>query len=244
MATVGIYQIKHVPSNKTYVGQSNNVSSRLSKHRLMLKNGDHHCKELNELWRSNRGSNFRFEVIEISDGELQGVELQNWLIDRERYHYSLLSKQGLCLNATFPALVHAGNSHIEELENRKIGLRNNAADAESKRRIVASKLSAKENELEECNRLISMYNDILSQTSGFFTFIKGQSNPAEAARAKAALEPLFARRIDLLSERYDLYSLKSDLEMERRRNNSTARRLGSQQRIIKARKKSRKKNAN
>lgn len=42
----GIYGIFNATKERWYVGQSQNVSDRLSEHRSRLKRGTHHCKEM------------------------------------------------------------------------------------------------------------------------------------------------------------------------------------------------------
>jgi len=238
MAIAGIYNIIHLATRKTYVGQSNDVHGRLAEHRSLLNKGAHHCRDLQRLWTTNVES-FTFKLVEQAPEGLKGYALQSWLNERETSYFRILSHQGLCLNSVYPTLVHSGNSEMEMLDERKFAHKTIATDAEAKRKTLATQLSAKSKELNECSSKITAHESVLRRTTGFFAFIFGRSNPFEADKARSALKPLYVQRQVLQKEHDELWQATYEHETTRRRNNSAARSIGSRQKQIKARKKRR-----
>lgn len=237
MATAGIYRITHKPTYKTYIGQSNNIGDRFTSHRLDLRNGTHHCKDLQSLWNAYGSSVFLFETVEYASELLEGIELQRWLLERERYHYTILSRQCLCLNSSYPVLVHANTSLNEMLQQRKEDHRATAVVAEDARKRSANLMYTKKVKLDDCSGKIRIHEDTLSKTSGFFAYIMGRSNPKVAAESQSALQPLYELKRTLEVEYQRLYHETYQLDRERRLNNSIARKVASRQKQVKARQK-------
>jgi len=74
----GVYLIKCKINNRVYIGQSTNISSRISLHISSLTNGKHHCELLQEDYNKYGLTNFVFELIEEVE------ENENSLLYRER----------------------------------------------------------------------------------------------------------------------------------------------------------------
>lgn len=77
----GIYKIKNLLNNKVYIGQSKNISDRISSHRKSI------FKENTCLYRSIRKygmENFSFEVLKICEENLD--EIENFYINYYRSH--------------------------------------------------------------------------------------------------------------------------------------------------------------
>lgn len=123
MAKIGIYRIVHIATGMTYVGQSNNITERLSTHRLLLQSDTHHCGALQNMWNQHGGVGFAFEEVETATCSAGSYELQQWLLEKERSYFRQLADRGLCLNSHYPVLVHAKNSQTEMLQRHKQGHR-------------------------------------------------------------------------------------------------------------------------
>lgn len=236
MAKTGIYRIVHIATGMTYVGQSNNITDRLSTHRLLLQSDTHHCGALQNMWNQHGGVGFAFEEVETATCSAGSYELQQWLLDKERSYFRQLTDRGLCLNSHYPVLVHAKNSQTEMLQQNKEEHRNIATLAEDERKLLTPKLEKLRQRLSACQEKINSHSTIINQTTGFFAFILGRSNPEVAKQSRAALQPLYEERQQLQREFDQLSSKISELEQTRRKNNSAARRMGSKQREIKSRK--------
>jgi len=73
-----IYRIRHIKSNKVYIGSAVDAYNRWSVHLSFLKRNKHHSILLQRAWNKYGGDQFRFEIIEF-------VKNKNNLIKREQY---------------------------------------------------------------------------------------------------------------------------------------------------------------
>jgi len=62
----GLYVIWNTAINKFYVGQSNNVPSRLSSHWKELELGRHECRLMQEHWDNIGSQHFKFISLDVS----------------------------------------------------------------------------------------------------------------------------------------------------------------------------------
>ncbi len=60
-----IYEIRHVPSDRVYIGQSVNTRYRLYYHRWRLSQGAHSNKKLQRIWNKHAEGEFEFRVLEV-----------------------------------------------------------------------------------------------------------------------------------------------------------------------------------
>nr|AOH77110.1 putative GIY-YIG homing endonuclease [Dunaliella salina] len=63
----GLYVIWNTAMKKFYVGQSNNVTARLSSHWNELKIKRHECKLMQEHWNSIGSQHFKFISLDIDE---------------------------------------------------------------------------------------------------------------------------------------------------------------------------------
>jgi group I intron endonuclease len=61
----GIYAIKHMPTGRMYIGQSQNIASRFSVHLATLRAGKHHCSYLQRVWTKYGEHEFKLYVIQL-----------------------------------------------------------------------------------------------------------------------------------------------------------------------------------
>lgn len=76
----GIYRVTNKINNKSYVGQSQNVVSRLNGHRKMLLNNVHGNQHLQNAWNKYGEENFEFVILEeCTTNELNELEYK-WML--------------------------------------------------------------------------------------------------------------------------------------------------------------------
>ena len=113
----GIYSIKNILNNKTYVGSSINLKKRKREHFYQLRKGTHSNKHLQNAFSKYGETNFEFAVLERIEGKITNRETE-WikkLDSANREHgYNIAKKGGSCL----------GCVHGEEAR-RKNSARNN-----------------------------------------------------------------------------------------------------------------------
>lgn len=73
----GIYAIRHLATNRLYVGSSINVKHRWTRHKNNCKAKRHHCKHLQSAWHKYGEQAFEFEVLEYVEADM--------LLEREQY---------------------------------------------------------------------------------------------------------------------------------------------------------------
>lgn len=79
--TCGIYEIRHIPSERRYVGSSMEVENRIYWHLIMLRKGKHHCRYLQNVWNKYNEDEFKFYLLEsCSIDQLETRE--QWHMDR------------------------------------------------------------------------------------------------------------------------------------------------------------------
>lgn len=64
---IGIYKITNKKDNKSYIGQSKNITRRWHEHIKSLNKGKHHSFKLQDAWNKNEPSDFTFEILKICD---------------------------------------------------------------------------------------------------------------------------------------------------------------------------------
>jgi group I intron endonuclease len=88
----GIYQIKNIINGKTYIGQTQNFSTRKSMHFSELRGGYHHNQHLQNSFNKYGESNFIFEkLLELEDG-MDEIETRmiNAILPTFRYNIALI----------------------------------------------------------------------------------------------------------------------------------------------------------
>jgi hypothetical protein len=84
-SSVGIYRLEL--NGKTYVGQSTDLRRRLTQHIESLIYGTHTNRELQNAWEIEN-LEIKFEILEYENLNQKGIQLQDWLASRERFHIS------------------------------------------------------------------------------------------------------------------------------------------------------------
>lgn len=134
---MGVYAIRNILTNRSYVGSSNQIARRWESHKLALKKGKHHSPFLQRAWDSHGEVAFVFEVLEaVQDQSLLFEREQHWIDELGAY----ISNGGL--NAAQFAGASMRGRRLTEEHRRKIGAggRGRKFTAEHKAKIGASKI--------------------------------------------------------------------------------------------------------
>lgn len=81
MKCMGIYLIKHIPTERVYVGSSVNVRARLLWHKRELVRNKHHNDRLQRSWNFHGADEFDFSLHCIVDGEDQLFPAEQYFMD-------------------------------------------------------------------------------------------------------------------------------------------------------------------
>ena len=117
MKTCGIYGIKNIKSNKTYIGQSIHIENRFSGHKSKLRKCLHRNSHLQSSWNKYGEENFEFFIIEKCS--------VSRLTEREQFHLDSINKdyrynKGNCVDC--PARgVPISDSHKKSISEKLTG---------------------------------------------------------------------------------------------------------------------------
>lgn len=117
------------------------------------------------LWGNSNNTDFSFEIVEIAPEALSSLQLQRWLIKKEREIYNVLKAKGMALNEAEPEIVPTKSAVNEfkkevDLNDKKISeyrrsIKNEIGSIEKKlmpRRNLLSNLMNKHSEKTELIR--------------------------------------------------------------------------------------------
>ena len=77
---IGVYSITNTNTGMLYIGSSVNVNARISRHKCMLKKGNHHCLHLQRAWDKYTEKSFSFDIVEVVDTEDKCRELEELIL--------------------------------------------------------------------------------------------------------------------------------------------------------------------
>jgi group I intron endonuclease len=80
----GVYGIVHVPSGRTYIGSSKDISKRWTRHRVMLRSGISASLSLQSAWNIFGEDAFRFIVLEDVTNTSALLDCEQAWVDRYR----------------------------------------------------------------------------------------------------------------------------------------------------------------
>jgi len=81
-----IYCWKHIESGKQYIGQTNNISKRMSSHRTKLRGGYHDNGLLQRAWNKYKEESFEFIVLEFCPEEILDWREEEWIKKYKSFH--------------------------------------------------------------------------------------------------------------------------------------------------------------
>lgn len=84
----GIYQIVNIVNGKKYIGSTVKFKQRWYRHKMMLKNGSHHAKQLQNSWNKHGENAFKFEILLTCKRE-ELIEHEQAFIDKYKPEYNI-----------------------------------------------------------------------------------------------------------------------------------------------------------
>lgn len=108
----GIYCIKHIASEKVYIGSAVNIKNRWQNHKAALRNSRHHSKKMQRAWDKYGEKAFVFSVLEI-------VPDKNNLIEREQYWLNKYQSARCGYNCRPTAGSNLGHKDSDEVRAKK-----------------------------------------------------------------------------------------------------------------------------
>jgi len=100
---LGIYAIIHRPTERKYVGQSNNIEKRFSQHRKALNRGIHYNAKLQRAWNQYGEAEFEFVVLEQCEADKLTEREQSYIDQKPWFNLALYADAGM-----------RGRKHTEE----------------------------------------------------------------------------------------------------------------------------------
>lgn len=120
----GIYFITHDITGHYYIGQSNNLATRLSHHFSDLKRGNHGCRRLQELYNNSKYEDFSFDYFYIEeDDKMKEYELYllNELDGDTLLLNSATKNNSWVLNNMNSDMVKEWKSKVSESSKKRVG---------------------------------------------------------------------------------------------------------------------------
>lgn len=72
----GVYLIRHIPTDRCYVGSSISIERRWREHRRLMKSGTHPSKHLMHAYRLYGPREFEFRVLEECDVSMEAIRIE------------------------------------------------------------------------------------------------------------------------------------------------------------------------
>ena len=203
----GVYEIFNMVNGKSYVGQSTNITQRLSKHKSELRHNKHQNLHLQNAWNKYGEHSFLFNILEYCNiDELDDIEryyINIWNLTNNQYGYNVES--GGNLNKTLStetkrklSEAHKGKTLSKEI--RKKISKNNARYWEGKKRSKRTKKKISESMSEAQN------------TTGFYRVYKHKNNSCKQGFIWSYQYSLGSKRKSITS--VDLKTLEKKVKKE------------------------------
>ena len=167
----GVYEIFNMVNGKSYIGQSTNITQRLSRHKSELRHNKHQNLHLQNAWNKYGEHSFLFNILEYCNiDELDDIEryyINIWNLTNSQYGYNVES--GGNLNKTLSEktrkkISESKKGKTHSLETRKKMSENNARYWQGKT------LS------EETRKKMSESMSEVHNTTGFYRVSKNKKN--------------------------------------------------------------------
>lgn len=86
--TQGIYKIVNSRNKRVYIGSTVNFQNRFAQHLKMLREGNHHCKQLQNDWDLYGEECFTFKVAEVVDDKTVLLDVEKEHIHQYKRPYN------------------------------------------------------------------------------------------------------------------------------------------------------------
>lgn len=219
----GIYSIRHLPSGRVYVGQSNNIRNRWMEHRKQLRAGTHHNEPLRRLFESAGDADFEFEIVLRAPQGLTALQMQRWLAKEERKACRRYAQQGMSLNVAEPEIVPTPASVKEyqqeltesrKVHDRKVSERRRLIQNEIKE--LQSGISAKQKRFRELRWRYEEKRELLKRSTGWRRIFYGRPSAFNPKRERSELQRMDEEISALAPDVHEVERRVSELESEYR----------------------------
>ena len=156
MTKSGIYKIRNVVNNHSYIGSTIGFSRRKRVHFELLRKKKHHCRYLQNAFNLYGEQNFVFEIVEnISDLTLL-LEREKWWIENTPDTYNVI--QDSVLN-------HLGIKRSEETKRKiSIALTGKHPSEETKQKLREFNMGKKQSQETIIQRIAHQHKPIVQMT--------------------------------------------------------------------------------
>jgi len=187
--TGGIYKISILGDENIYIGQSNDVNSRLSSHWKNLSFNTHHNKVMQHLWNLHGHLSFTADIIELLNNEFSSLDKQRWLAEKEKYWIKIYRDKGNCINITDGEIIPTKKSVEEyEIESKK-EIKQFDAEVREKKKLLKAEIILAEKLHSDNHKILEMWrfktkelDDLVRKNTGIRGFLFG--NPGDIVMVK------------------------------------------------------------
>ena len=222
-AVAGIYFIKHLPSGRVYVGQSNNIRNRWIQHRKQLRAGTHHNESLRQLSESASDADFEFEIVLQAPQGLTALQVQRWLVKEERKACQRFEQRGISLNVADPEIVptpaavkeyQKERAESRKAQDRKVSEQRRAIKSEIRR--LQTGISTKQKRFLELRWRYEEKRELLKRSTGWRRIFYGRPSAFNPKRERRELQRMGEEISALAPDVHEVERRASELESEYR----------------------------
>lgn len=118
MNVSGVYEIKHIPTGRQYIGSAVNYSRRKTLHLVELRKGRHHNRHLQNAWNKYGAEQFQFNLLLACEKE-QVLFYEQICIDGLKPQFNIARVAGSALGVKHSNEVRKANSDRARLRRAK-----------------------------------------------------------------------------------------------------------------------------
>lgn len=148
-ASSGIYNIKNIITNKTYVGSAVNLKKRRNWHYNALRRNAHHSPKLQNAWNKYGESNFVFEILDIVSNKENLIKYEQLWFKQIKPQYNICKVAGSCLGKKHSSKAKEKMSFIAKQKKQK-------PSEECRRKALMAITGRTQSEKEKNKRSISL----------------------------------------------------------------------------------------
>lgn len=145
MAKYGVYMIENIVNAKVYIGSSNNIEERISRHFYMLRNNKHHSSHLQNAFNKYGEENFKFHILK----ECREKDLIKW----EQVYMN--KYQATCPACGYNVSLKAGRVVLNEDSRKRVTEANRGRNVSIETRKKLSEIGKNRKYSEETRRKMS-----------------------------------------------------------------------------------------
>lgn len=195
----GIYEIKNVSNEKSYIGSSKNINKRFTQHKFELKYNRHHNLYLQRAWNKYGENNFDFNIIE---------ECDEFLLEKKEQWYLSNYNNGKLYNI---GVVSGGDNISSHPNNEEIRKKMSQATKIRYEKMTFEERQKYSNNMKGHNNpnFGNTWNDALRDRVSKLTKERHKNNPKYAELARNIMNELWENMTD---EEYNKFCQRMKLQ--------------------------------